>query len=201
MDSNFTVVQRREAFIRHLYRLHYAVTSGNPHLSGEARQTLARLRRSFAGRQQEVEAYDVVFPHEPPSHEQDLWLLVAGLFALHPQGNTGRGRSLGAAMQELVEKRPSAARRFTQLLSVEPAAMPHYLRQAIQLLRSADVSIDYLRLLNDLAVMRSSREETHRIRLNWARDYHKPKRRPRAEQTPTTESAPTADATAEPVDA
>ncbi|MBQ1053449.1 type I-E CRISPR-associated protein Cse2/CasB [Micromonospora chalcea] len=201
MDPNLTVAQRRQAFVRDLYGLHYAITSANPRRSGEARQKLARLRRSFAGQQQEAEAYDVVFPHEPPIREQDLWLLVAGLFALHPHADTVRGRSLGTAMQELVEERPSAARRFTQLLSVDVAAMPHYLRQAIQLLRSAEVAIDYLRLLTDLAEMRQSREEAHRIRLSWARDYHRPKRRPKPDQTLPIESDPTADAAAEPVDA
>ncbi|WP_432050209.1 type I-E CRISPR-associated protein Cse2/CasB [Verrucosispora sp. NA02020] len=175
MNTAPTVGQRRDAFVRSLYGLHYAVDSGNPHKSGEARRTLARLRRSFTGGRQEAEAYDVVFPHDPPEREQQVWLLVAGLFALHPQG-TARGHGLGLAMRNLVEKRSTAARRFTQLLSVDPPALPHYLRQAIQLLRAEDVAVDFHRLLADLVDMQESAEQAHRTRLRWAREYHRPKR-------------------------
>lgn len=201
MDTSTTVSQRRTDFVRDLYRLHNALTADNPRRSGEARRILARLRRSFVGQQHEAEAYGFVFPYEPPVREQDLWLLVAGLFAMHPHGDVVRGRTLGTAMRELVEKRPSASRRFTQLLSVEPAAMPYYLRQAIQLLRSGDVAIDYDRLLDDLVEMRRSREDAHRVRLRWARDYHRPMRNPRAEPVSTIQPESTDSAVAEPVDA
>ncbi|MFY1681638.1 type I-E CRISPR-associated protein Cse2/CasB [Micromonospora sp. WMMD730] len=199
MDPSTTLAQRRDAFVRGLYGLHYAVTSDNPRRSGDARRSLARLRRSFSGGQQEAEAYDVVFPYEPPEREQRVWLLIAGLFALHPHGNTVRGRSLGTAMRDLVEKRPSAARRFTQLLSVDEAALPHYLRQAVQLLRSGDVAIDFHRMLTDLVDMQGSAEETHRVRLRWARDYHRPKRTPKV--ISSTDPEPAEDVPAEPVDA
>lgn len=192
---------RRQAFVRHLYGLHNALDSANPQRSGEARRSLARLRRAFAGRQQEAEAYDIVFPHDPPVDEQELWLLIAGLFALHPHPNNARGRSLGGAMRLLVADRPSAARRFTQLLSVDPAAMPHYLRQAIQLLRADGISVDYQLLLTDLIKMRSSREEAHQVRLRWAREYHRPNRQPTNQQPQTAETALPEETTAELADA
>ena len=200
MDQPLTVDQRRDAFVGSLYALHYAVTSGNPSRSGEARRTLARLRRSFVGGRQEAEAYDVVFPHQPPESEQKLWLLVAGLFALHPQGNNARHRSLGAAMRDMVAARPSAARRFTQLLSVEPAALPHYLRQAIQLLRAGEIAIDYRLLLTHLVDMQVSAEAAHKVRLRWAQDYHRPKYPPKADRKTPAEPAPASDTPA-PVDA
>ncbi|MEV4757553.1 type I-E CRISPR-associated protein Cse2/CasB [Micromonospora sp. NPDC049559] len=167
--------QRRRAFVQQLYRLHRALTSENPRLSGEARRTLARLRRSFAGPRQEAEAYEFVFPHDPPEREQKLWLLVAGLFALHPHGDTGTGRSVGTAMRMLADERVSAQRRFTQLVSVDPDHLPYYLRQMIQLLRSDDVAIDYHRLLSDLVRMHSGREAAQEVRLRWARDYYRPR--------------------------
>ncbi|WP_326557146.1 type I-E CRISPR-associated protein Cse2/CasB [Micromonospora sp. NBC_01796] len=201
MDPIVTIDGRRQALVRHLYGLHQALGSGNPQRSAEARRTLARLRRAFAGRQQEAEAYDVVFPHDPPVEEQELWLLVAGLFALHPHADNARRRSIGGAMRLLVADRPSAARRFTQLLSVDPAAMPHYLRQTIQLLRSDGISVDYQLLLADLVKMHSSREEAHRVRLRWARDYHRPNRQPTSQNTETTEPELTEEADVEPVDA
>ncbi|MEV6813098.1 type I-E CRISPR-associated protein Cse2/CasB [Micromonospora sp. NPDC051296] len=199
MNTPLTVDQRREAFVRGLYALHYAADSGSPRRSADARRTLARLRRSFTGGRQEAEAYDIVFPYEPPEREQQHWLLVAGLFALHPHGKTTRGRSLGNAMRDLVEKRPSAARRFTQLLSVDVPALPHYLRQAIQLLRAEDVALDYHRLLTDMVDMQESAEQAHRVRLRWARDYHRPKWTTKA--FPTVESQPAKGVAAEPVNA
>ncbi|MFI9531465.1 type I-E CRISPR-associated protein Cse2/CasB [Micromonospora rosaria] len=198
MENTLTVDQRREAFVRGLYGLHYAVTSDNPRRSGEARQTLARLRRSFVGGRQQAEAYDVVFPYQPPEREQELWLLVAGLFALHPHGDTARNRSLGTAMRDLVAGRPSAARRFTQLLSVDLDGLPHYLRQTVQLLRAGDIALDYHRLLTDLVTMQGPGQAAQKIRLGWARDYHRPQR---THQPTTAETEPTDLTVAEPADA
>ncbi|MFC0529057.1 type I-E CRISPR-associated protein Cse2/CasB [Phytohabitans kaempferiae] len=197
MELPTTPDSRRRAFVRHLYGVHNALNSGNPRHCAEARQTLARLRRAFSGQRHEAEAYDVVFPHNPPEREQELWLLVAGLFALHPHANNAAGRSIGSAMRLLVADRPSAARRFTQLLSVDPAAMPHYLRQTIQLLRSDDVSIDYQLLLDDLVKMRTP-GEAHKVRLRWARDYH---RRPASQQAELAEADLSEQSNVEPVDA
>ncbi|TVT22899.1 type I-E CRISPR-associated protein Cse2/CasB, partial [Amycolatopsis rhizosphaerae] len=74
---------RRRPFVDSLYRYHHALDS-DTHDAAEARRVLARLRRSFAGPRQEADAYDAVFPYNPPEDEQDVWLLLAGLFALHP---------------------------------------------------------------------------------------------------------------------
>ncbi len=173
MEPTRSVDERRRAFVQELYGLHWALTSENPKRSGDARRALARLRRSFAGPAQQAEAYDIVFPHEPPQAEQELWLLVGGLFALHPHGNTAKGRTVGGAMRLLAEERVSARRRFTQLLSVEARHLPYYLRQAIQLLRSGDVAIDYHRLLTDLVQINS--KSPQKVRLRWARDYYRPR--------------------------
>jgi CRISPR system Cascade subunit CasB len=192
----------QRAFVDFLYGRYYALGSGDRQRSAEARRTLARLRRSSAGHQQEAEAYDIVFPHNPPEKEQEQWLLVAGLFALHPHGNDARGRSIGRAMRLLVAKRPAAARRFTQLLSVDRDALPHYLRQAVQLLRADGVPLDYHRLLVDLVkIMQSPREEAHRVRLGWARDYYRPNRQPANQPKTTAQAGLPDEATTEPIDA
>lgn len=180
--------ERRRAFVQELHRLHWAHASDNQRLSGDARRTLARLRRSFASPVQQAEAYEFVFPHDPPKREQELWLLVAGLFALHPHGNTARGRTVGGAMRLLADERVSAQRRFTQLLSVDPQHLPYYLRQMIQLLRSGDVAIDYHRLLTDLVSISFGPETPHEVRLRWARDYYRPR-------VPTSRSPRTGDET------
>lgn len=171
------LAQRRRAFVDYLYGLRTGLDSTNPHRAAESRQALARLRRSFAGPRQEAEAYDVVFAHNPPQAEQEVWLLVAGLFALHPLPRPrGARRSLGAAMSVLVQRRgESVNRRFVQLVSVDKNGLPHYLRQTVQLLRTESVPLDYDQLLTDLVLVlrdNSRDDAAYRIRLGWARDFH-----------------------------
>lgn len=174
--------QRRGRFITHLYNLHSKLESGSAHQVAEARRTLAQLRRSLSGPQAAAEAYATVFPFDPPHAEQHAWILVAGLFALHPQprprpDSSRQSRSLGSSMRVLADKRPSTERRFNQLLAVDPASMPYYLRQAIRLLAAENIALDYYRLLEDLVTIMDSRadpERMHRVRLYWASDYHRP---------------------------
>lgn len=170
--------QRRRLFVDSLYRCHAAL-GGERRRAAEARRVLARLRRSFAGPRQEAEAYDVVFQYNPPESEQEIWLLLAGLFALHPQPRPSGDKrgSLGSAMRELAKRRgTSADRRFQQLLAADRNALPHYLRQAVQLLRTDNVALDYDRLLEDLITVlgpQSRDIDGRRTRLRWARDYHR----------------------------
>jgi CRISPR system Cascade subunit CasB len=188
LRSTDTPLQRRKAFVNHLYGLHTRLVSDNHHQAAEARQVLARLRRAFNGPRQEAEAYDVVFHYDPPEAEQETWLLLAALFALHPQPRTRDThlRTLGAAMGALAKRRgESVNRRFVQLVSVDWAALRHYLRQAVQLLRSDGIPLDYQRLLEDLLVLqRDPRggQQAHRVRLAWTREFHLAQR----PQRPTT---------------
>jgi CRISPR system Cascade subunit CasB len=185
-----TLAERRREFVAHLHSLHSGLSSPNPRRVAECRQVLARLRRTFAGPRQQAEAYEVVFAHDPPESEQEVWLLVAGLFALHPQPRrrSREARSLGSSMGTLEQLRGSSTgRRFTQLLVVDKPALHHYLRQTIRLLVTENVPVDYDQLLDDLIVLLSDRyreDEAHRVRLRWARDYH---RRPAARPTEDSE--------------
>lgn len=170
------VAERRRAYVRALYRLYHALDR-EPPVASRARQNLARLRRGFAGSRQEIEAYGVVLSFDPPVKEQEIWLLLGGLFALHPHANTAHGRSMGGAMRQLLDGRGVAVqRRLEQLLSVDRTALPHYLRQATTLLRAGEVGIDYHRLLDDLLVLvqpDSDADAVHAVRLQWARDFHR----------------------------
>ncbi|MGW2710441.1 type I-E CRISPR-associated protein Cse2/CasB [Streptomyces sp. NPDC001356] len=192
--------QRRADFVTHLYRLNSSISSDNRHAAAEARRTLARLRRCFAGPRQEADAYQTVFDFDPPEAEQHIWLLVAGLFALHPQAppRDAHGRaSIGTAMGLLAQDRgDSVQRRFTQLVSVETSSLPHYLRQCVQLLATASLPLDYYRLLDELVGLLiddpygRNADRRQRIRLTWARDYHRASRpypaNTEAEPEPTT---------------
>jgi CRISPR system Cascade subunit CasB len=171
-------VERRAKFIKHLHGLHHGASSGIPSWQATCRATLARLRRSLAGPAQQAGAYDVVFPYEPPTAEQEVWLLLAGLFALHPQPARRRETSLGSSLKALAKLREtSASRRFEQLLARDRDALPHHLRQLIRLLADEDIPINYSVLLDDLIELMGDnhREQTAQlVRLRWARDFHSP---------------------------
>lgn len=180
-EQHDEVRKRRRRFVGHLYGLHAKLESGNAHQVSEARRTLAQLRRSLTGPRHEADAYAVVFPFDPPQAEQQAWILVAGLFALNPRPRSrtapGNGsRSLGTSMRALAAERSSAERRFVQLLAVDRASLPHYLRQTVRLLGAENIALDYSRLLDDVVTLmheRADPERVHRVRLNWARDFHR----------------------------
>ncbi|ANN17249.1 type I-E CRISPR-associated protein Cse2/CasB [Amycolatopsis orientalis] len=173
-----SVAERRDTFVKALYSLHAGASSGIPKRQSECRQALARLRRSLTGSRQQTAAYEIVFRHDPPESEQEVWLLVAGLFATHPQPARRGHRSLGSSMRALREKRgDAAARRFEQLLGRERDVLPHHLRQIVRLLASDDIPVNYSSLLDDLVVLMGEGyrdNSAHRIRLRWARDFHSP---------------------------
>ncbi|MDI5982162.1 type I-E CRISPR-associated protein Cse2/CasB [Amycolatopsis magusensis] len=191
------LVDRRHTFINYLHTLHSALNSSIAHRQSESRRTLARLRRSLTGPRQEADAYKFVFQHEPPESEQDAWILIAGLFSLHPQsrGQGARHSTLGGSMGALAALRgTSASRRFEQLLALDRSALPHHLRQTIRLLATHDIPVDFARLLDDVIILTGSRytdEQARAVRLRWARDYHRPPRATPAANSNDTESATT----------
>ncbi|WP_433270614.1 type I-E CRISPR-associated protein Cse2/CasB [Actinosynnema sp. CS-041913] len=180
MTEPMSLPDRRRAFVDSLYARERGTRSKNTKHAGECRQALARMRRMFSGARQQADAFEYVFPYDPPQAEQDAWLLVAGLFALNPQPPRSRKgrRTFGASMGELRAKTGSNAdRRFTQLLARDPDALSHHLRQAIRLLASHDIPVDHHQLLDDLVVLLGDDhrgDRAHRIRLDWAREYHVP---------------------------
>ncbi|GAA3868754.1 type I-E CRISPR-associated protein Cse2/CasB [Saccharothrix violaceirubra] len=185
---------RRRAFTSYLYGLYHGLTSRDPVRAAESRRVLARLRRMFSGPRQEADAYEFVFAQDPPRAEEEVWLLVAGLFALHPQPrrHASRRDSLGGSMADLLAQRGFAAtRRFADLVARDRDGLPHHLRQTIRLLASHDIRVDYDRLLDDLVVLLAAdrEEDARRVRLRWAREFHRPATAP-APQDPSTPEHP-----------
>ena len=201
-----------ELFVDGLSRLAASANSTDRHGSTTARANLARLRRGFVGDRYVSDALAVVYAYDPPTGEEELWLLVGALFAIHPRHRRGAG-NLGASYGQLLRahggRAGAAERRFTQLIAVEGDALRHYLRQAVQLLASFEVPLDYHRLLMDLRVLLSDgssikdAEIRQRIRLAWLKDFHRTRTSSSAESrhaqdvpgglTETTEEAATND--------
>jgi CRISPR system Cascade subunit CasB len=172
------VINRRYDFITDLYRLGSDLTSPVPHRASDARRTLAHLRRGLTGERQRVAAYEYIFRHNPPDRESEAWMLIAGLFAVHPKPTKiSANTSFGAPMGILARSRKdSVTRRFTQLLGQNPGALPHYLRQCVQLCAREEQPVDYQQLLEDVLTLTGPEHRSTRaqdVRLRWIRDFYR----------------------------
>ena len=126
----------------------------------EDRGALAALRRGLGrppGEEPEMHKYVVRWTGGEQSRwEENTYYLVAALFAHHPvQWDKREGQSnLGASFSRLSTPDgivpESIERRFTNLLSVPAEDLHLHLRHAVSLLKSKNVPVDWVRLLNDL---------------------------------------------------
>lgn len=143
------------------------------------RGALAALRRGLGKAPGEAtEMYPYVVPWVPravsPAQERAFYL-IAALFAWHPHswpadGRPAAERNLGASFQRLVTdaNRASVERRFVALLNTHAEDLPDRLRQAIGLLKSKDVPVDWAQLLRDLQRWDSPSRQVQRA---WARSF------------------------------
>ena len=147
----------RERFIGHLERLR----------DQEDRRALAILRRG-ANRQPgtAIEMYALVLPWGVPRYAEDSAFLVAALFALHPDPK-GQG-TLGNAFARISGESDSIEQRFNALLNCHRDDLPYHLRQAVTLLRSKDVPVDWKRLLRDVL---GWEHDDRYVQRDWARDF------------------------------
>ncbi|MBB4918920.1 type I-E CRISPR-associated protein Cse2/CasB [Streptosporangium saharense] len=173
---------RRRVYVKHLRGLEKALRSENRSAAAEARRSLAHLRYGLVeGKQHQASV--VAFRRGQPqdSEEEKVWLLLGGLFALHPLdwANPPRPRSLGASLGRLQKKldSPRVERRLSALLTMDRNSLPHHLRQTVRLLSSHDVPVHYDQLLDDLVVLLGGNHRgdlASEVRLRWAREYHMP---------------------------
>lgn len=147
----------RERFIGHLERLQ----------DQEDRRALAILRRGV-NRQPGTapEMFSLVIPWGVPRYAEDCAFLVAALFALHPQPK-GQG-TLGSAFARISGGSDSIEQRFNALLNCHRDDLPYHLRQAVSLLRSKDVPVDWKRLLRDVL---GWEHDDRYVQRDWARDF------------------------------
>ena len=128
------------------------------------RAALATLRRAHGG-ETPYEAYRYL-PADLRPWEEEAALLIASLFALHP-GEGGRG-TLGTAFRRMLEKTDSVEGRFMALLNSHVDDLPNHLRQAVSLLKSKEVPIDWRKLLDDILLWDHPK---HCIQKRWARNF------------------------------
>ena len=129
---------------------------------------MAILRRG-ANRRPETtfEMFPLVVPWIPKHrYAENGALLVAALFALHPQ--SGGNGTLGKAFAHIPENNESTKQRFNALLNCHRDDLSYHLRQAVSLLRSREVPVDWRRLLRDVL---GWEHESRYVQRDWAREF------------------------------
>jgi CRISPR system Cascade subunit CasB len=139
------------------------------------RAALAALRRGLGrrpGEAPEVYPYLVPWTSRMRGWEEEVFYLVASLFASHPMSWHGEGAgSFGASMGRVKDSEgDSTERRFVALLSSRREDLPEHLRHAISLCAAREVPVTWDRLLRDL---RRWDEGRRSVQLNWAREFWK----------------------------
>lgn len=172
------------AFVHELYKMGRELHSSKPPVVARARRQLARFRRSLTDDRFIDDVYEMLLPCGVPETDEEPCLLIAGLFALHPDNETDVGQrwNLCAALVETGQRSdegtgapPAAEARVRQLIgATQNNALEHYLRQAVRLVATAPVQrpLNYEQLLCDLMHLDGADETKARsIRRRWARDF------------------------------
>ncbi|HVZ38484.1 MAG TPA: type I-E CRISPR-associated protein Cse2/CasB [Candidatus Kapabacteria bacterium] len=140
------------------------------------RAALAKLRRSLVDYGRDFSAYTVLgyaLPPNVPPRQLDLYLLVAGLFAMHPLAASDDTsfawslRRLRAAREGVGESSLDAL--AGAILNADGEDIPIRLRHVIARLAADGIPVDYRRLLRDLLKWESVSRHVQR---RWARDYY-----------------------------
>ena len=159
-------------FIRYLERLY----------SENQRGALANLRRGL-GKPPGTES--LTFPHVIPylpeglsKQQEQPYFLIASLFALHPMsvpnGNFGShcadlGRARGG---ENGKPPPNVERRFIALLATPPQSLYRALQPLVNLLKSENIPVCWVRLLKDIQSWNYADGRAN-VRRAWAREFWK----------------------------
>jgi len=148
------------------------------------RARLASLRRGLGQLPGAVPEAGRVIEHmldeDDPPWTADTLYVIAPLFALHPMsGQRNYRNDMGSHFRALYGKDqdppPNVERRFLALLSSEPDDLPDALRQAVSLLKSKDVAVNWHQLFDDVQQWLDRRlegeEKRQEVRLRWSRDF------------------------------
>lgn len=123
----------------------------------EDRAALAALRRGLGqppGSVPDMHRYIIPLLQNiyANSWEEEVYYLVASLFALHPE--SVKEGNLGTHFAQTLDPNPdynkAIERRFTALLTAHPQDLPFYLRQAISFLQSKEQAINWHQLMRDI---------------------------------------------------
>lgn len=164
------------------------------------RASLARLRRSLGQTDYSSDTGSVVQPflhRNTPDEIEETLYVIGPLFAFHRLPFSGERRAnMGDHFRMVADGDLSSAveRRFLSLLACEPDELPDALRQAVTLLKSRDIPINWHRLFLDVYEWLDRRpqgeQKRQSVRLRWSRAlWRLPKRQAQVdEEQPLSET-------------
>lgn len=141
----------------------------------ENRAALAALRRGLGkkpGAATEMMPYICPFLSDRDSlHERGAKFMIASLFAWHPESATMG--NLGDHLKRIPTPKDSdsTARRFKSLLNCNVESLHYHLRQAVSLLKSKGIHVNWHRLYDDIRYW--SHPEKF-VQQKWARSFWSP---------------------------
>ena len=118
---------------------------------------------------------------DSPRWLEDAYYSIAPLFALHHDDMAVKG-NMGNHFRDLCDD-PSdppsnVERRFMQLLACDAAGLDDVLRQAVSLLKSKDVAVNWQQLLDDVRWWKQSEKSRDIVRQDWSRAFWRTNRQP-----------------------
>jgi CRISPR system Cascade subunit CasB len=171
------ISQEQHKFIGHLEKL----------VKEQERGALSTLRRGLGkppGTVREMDSH--VLPYLPPGiieKREKAYYLVGALFAYWYQGrdtlDTNTAANMGASLRTLVEREAAEGvsrddaekrveKRLVALLNCHQDDLPDHLRHTIGLLKSKEIPINWLQLLNDVE---NWHWESRDVQRRWARQF------------------------------
>jgi CRISPR system Cascade subunit CasB len=137
--------------------------------AADDRAAFAALRRGLnPGAEATVYPYVApFFPRDPSPRVERAYVLVAGLFALHPSSG---GVTIGHALRRIRDAAGSGSieQRFVALLDAPAEDLGEHLRHAVMLARSKEIPLDWNDLLR--AVLAWDYDD-RRPQRRWAHDF------------------------------
>jgi CRISPR system Cascade subunit CasB len=134
----------------------------------ENRGALATLRRGVGSAPGAVvEMYPQILPWVPNARwAEDPAYIMGSLFALHPE--PGGNGNMGTAFAKVENPSESLEKRVVALLNSHRDDLPNHLRQAVSLLKSKGIPINWRQLLRDIL---SWDHESRFVQRQWAREF------------------------------
>lgn len=157
------------------------------------RAMMASLRRGLA-QPRCAEVSRIVqcwLSEDSPRWLEDAYYSIAPLFGLHhddmdPSDYSNMGGHFRNLCDDPSDPPSNVERRFMQLLACDANDLDDLLRQAVSLLKSKKVAVNWQRLLTDVGWWKQSADSRDRVRLEWSRKFWRTNRKP---NQPTNQEA------------
>lgn len=142
----------------------------------EDRAAMAKLRRGLGqapGYAPEMFPYVIPFVQQTGAWREQAHYMIASLFGLYSEAtNEGNMGDHFAQLRQNASDDTAIERRFTALLAAHPDDLDFYLRQAISVLMSKEIPINWHQLMWDV-LQWNDPEKRVGVHKRWARAFWK----------------------------